>query len=178
MVQWIHARGAELVTVSARATALADEFLERYATLDGLLRSLNGEQWALRCSGEGWPVGYVAHHIGQGIVRPRGWIEQVLVGEEPFAFDWDVTHELNRRRSGRLGLPPPDDTLRFLEVTAEHFGALVRSLSDEQLAMIAFAQGDARRDVAWVVKVVMRHINEHSAGILGAIAGGGQRGGQ
>ena len=163
--------------MSDRATALADEFQERFATLDRLLQPLTTAQWALPCSGEGWPVGYVAHHIGQGIVRPRGWIEQVLVGEEPFAFDWEVTHELNRRRSARLGLPPRDDTLRFLRVTAEHFGALVRSLSDEQLDGIGFAQRDARRDVAWIVKLVMRHIDEHRAGILGAIAGGGQHGG-
>jgi hypothetical protein len=163
--------------VSDRAAALADEFQERFATLDRLLQPLTTAQWALPCSGEGWPVGYVAHHIGQGIVRPRGWIEQVLVGEEPFAFDWEVTNELNRRRSARLGLPPRDETLRFLKVTAEHFGALVRSLSDEQLDRIGFAQRDARRDVAWVVKLVMRHIDEHRAGILGAIAGEGQRGG-
>ena len=154
----------------ARATVLADDFLQRFATIEELLRSLTDEQWTLPCSGEGWPVGYVAHHIGQGIVRPRGWIEQVLVGEEPFAFDWEVTHELNRRRSAQLGLPPRDDTVRFLEVTAEHFGALVRSLSDEQLDRVGFAQGAARRDVAWVVKLVMRHMDEHRAGIVGAIA--------
>jgi hypothetical protein len=166
------------MTVSDRAAALADEFQERFATLDQLLQSLTVAEWALPCRGEGWPVGYVAHHIGQGIVRPRGWIEQVLVGEEPFAFDWEVTHELSRRRSARLGLPPRDDTLRFLKVTAEHFDAVVRSLSEEQLGRIAFAQRDARRDIAWVVKLVMRHIDEHRAGILGAIAGGGQREGQ
>lgn len=160
------------MTASTRATLLAETFRERFATLEELLGSLTDEQWALPCSGEGWPVGYVAHHIGQGIVRPRGWIEQVLVGEEPFAFDWEVTHELNRRRSARLGLPPRDDTLRFLRVTAEHFGALVRSLSDEQLDRIGFAQGDARRDVAWIVRLVMRHVDEHRAGIVSAIAGG------
>ena len=156
--------------MSARAIALADEFLERFATVEGLLRSLTDEQWALPCSGEGWPVGYVAHHIGQGIVRPRSWIEQALVGAEPFAFDWEVTHALNRRRSAQLGLPPRDDTLRFVKVTAEHFSVLVRSLSDEQLDRVGFAQGPARRDVTWIVKLVMRHMDEHRAGILGAIA--------
>lgn len=156
--------------MGARASELADEFLARFATLDELLRSLTAEQWASPCGGEGWPVGYVAHHIGQGIARPRGWIEQVLVGEDPFAFDWEVTDELNLRRSARLGLPSRDDTLRFLTVTADHFSALVRSLSDEQLDRIGFAHGVARRDVAWVVKLVMRHTDEHRSGILSAIA--------
>jgi hypothetical protein len=68
--------------------------------------------------------------------------------------------------------------LRFLKVTAEHFAVLVRSLSEEQLDRIGFAQREARRDVAWVVRLVMRHIDEHRAGIQGAIAGGGQQGGQ
>lgn len=44
--------------------------------------------------------------------------------------------------------------------------------------MIGFALGDARRDVAWIVKLVMRHIDEHRAGIVGAIAGGGPGEGQ
>lgn len=74
--------------MSTRGALLADEFLQRFATIEELLESLTDEQWTLPSSSEGWPVGYVAHHIGQGIVRPRGWIEQVLVGEEPFAFDW------------------------------------------------------------------------------------------
>jgi hypothetical protein len=164
--------------VSDRAAALAEEFQAQFATLVDLLRSLTSAQWALPCTGEGWPVGYVAHHIGQGIVRPRGWIEQVLVGEDPFAFDWEVTHELNRRRSARLGLPARDETLRFLMMTAEHFADLVRSLSDEQLDRIGFAQRDARRDVAWVVRLVMRHIDEHRAGILGALSTEPQLGGQ
>lgn len=65
--------------MSDRAATLADEFHARYVTLDQFLQALTAAEWALPCSGEGWPVGYVAHHIGQGIVRPRGWIEQVLV---------------------------------------------------------------------------------------------------
>lgn len=164
------AGGRRATAAECRAAALANEFLERLMNLEEVLRSLTDEQWARPCRGEGWPVGYVAHHIGQGIVRPRGWIEQVLVGEEPFEFDWDVTHELNRRRSARLGLPPRNDTLRFIEVSAQHFGALIRSLSDEQLDRVGFAHGPARRDVAWVVRLVMRHMDEHFAGILDAIA--------
>ena len=49
------------MTVSDRAAALADEFQERFATLDRLLQPLTTAQWALPCSGEGWPVGYVVN---------------------------------------------------------------------------------------------------------------------
>jgi len=152
-----------------RGAALADEFRGDYASVDELLTSLSDTDWGLRCNGEGWPVGYVAHHIGHGIVRPRGWIEQVLVGEDPFDFDWETTHELNRRRSGRLGLPAVDDTLRFVRVSAEHFAALIASLSDEQLSRIGFTQKGHQRDVEWVVRLVMRHMKEHSGSIRAAV---------
>lgn len=148
---------------------MADEFRRQYASVDALLASLSSAEWALPCSSEGWPVGYVAHHIGHGIVRPRGWIEQVLVGEDPFDFDWETTHELNRRRSGRLGLPGMDDTLRFVRVSAEHFAALTASLSDEQLVRIGFTQNGHQRDVAWVVRLVMRHMEEHGRSIRAAV---------
>jgi hypothetical protein len=109
--------------MSARAIALADEFLERFATVEGLLRSLTDEQWALPCSGEGWPVGYVAHHIGQGIVRPRSWIEQALAGDEPFAFDWEVTHaESTPERPAGLATARRHAALR-----QGHSGALQRA---------------------------------------------------
>lgn len=99
----------------------------------------------------------------------RGWIEQVLVGEDPFDFDWESTHELNRRRSGRLGLPAVDDTLRFVRVSAEHFAALIASLSDEQLSRIGFTQKGHQRDVEWVVRLVTRHMKEHSGNIRAAV---------
>ena len=155
--------------MSDRGAALADEFRRAYASVDELLRSLSDTEWGLLCSAEGWPVGYVAHHIGHGIVRPRGWIEQLLVGEDPFDFDWETTHELNRRRSGRLGLPALDDTLRFVRVAADYFAALTESLSDAQLSRIGFTQKGHQRDVEWVVRLVMRHMDEHSRSIRAAI---------
>jgi hypothetical protein len=59
--------------VGERGAALADEFRRDYASVDELLTSLSDTDWGLPCHGEGCSVGYVAHHIGHGIVRPRGW---------------------------------------------------------------------------------------------------------
>src|SRR5439155_8339294 len=56
--------------------ALDEQFSEFLATIG----PLSDAQWAWPCPREGWPVGYVAHHVGQGIVRPSGWITQALAG--------------------------------------------------------------------------------------------------
>src|SRR5207302_2454788 len=79
---------------SSRAASLRELLEQHIVELFATLRPLSQEQWALLCPREGWPVGYFAHHIGQGIARPTGWIEQALAGDDPFDFTWEVTHEL------------------------------------------------------------------------------------
>ena len=144
---------------------------ERLSELMQTLNALTAIEWSAICPGEGWPVGYVAHHVAQGISRPQGWITQALAGDDPFEFDWEVTHELNARRSGRLGLPPKDETLRLLDMTGAHFCELVGSLSDTQLDLMAFAQGPSiRRSIEWVGKLVARHVDEHLRGIRAALS--------
>jgi hypothetical protein len=160
------------VAMSSRAVQLREALEERLAALTETLRPLTDVQWAAMCPGEGWPVGYVAHHIGQGIIRPAGWITQVLAGDDPIEFDWEVTHELNARRSRRLGLPLKNETLSFLRVTGSHFCELIGSLSDAQLDLIGYAQGGSiRRSLEWVAKIVLRHMDEHHQGIRAALSG-------
>lgn len=134
------------------------------------LLPLSRKQWAVMCPSEGWPVGYVAHHIGQGIARPTGWIESALAGDDPFDFTWEATHELNARRSHRLGLPSKDEALTFLRLSASHFAQLVGSLSDAQLDAIGFQQGSATRTIEWIAKIVIRHIDEHHESLRRALA--------
>ena len=88
-----------------RAAQLRQALDVKFSGFLATIGPLSETQWAWPCPREGWPVGYVAHHVGQGIVRPSGWITQALAGADPFNFEWDVTHELNARRSQRLGLP-------------------------------------------------------------------------
>jgi hypothetical protein len=150
---------------SQRAGALRAAIEQRMTDLFTTLRPLSSEQWTLICPDEGWPVGYVAHHIGQGFARPGGWIEQALAGDDPFDFSWEVTHALNARRRQRLGLPSKDDALTFLRLSASHFAELVGSLSDAQLEVAGFRQGSVTRTIEWIAKIVIRHVDEHHEGI-------------
>ena len=150
---------------SSRAAWLRELLEQHIVELFATLRPLSQEQWALLCPREGWPVGYVAHHIGQGIARPTGWIEQALAGDDPFDFTWEVTHELNARRSQRLGLPSKDEALTFVRVTASHLADLIGSLTDAQLDVIGFRQRTFSGSIEWIARLVVRHIDEHHAGI-------------
>jgi len=158
-----------------RAAQLRQALDDKFSGFLATIGPLSETQWAWPCPSEGWPVGYVAHHVGQGIVRPSGWITQALAGDDPFNFEWDVTHELNARRSQRLGLPAKDETIRYVRVATSSFCDLIGSLSDAQLDLIAFTQtsrkhGFVRRSVEWVAELVMRHVDEHHPSIREALA--------
>ena len=108
-------------------------------------------------------------------MRPSGWITQALAGDDPFNFEWDVTHALNARRSQRLGLPAKGETIRYIRVATSNFCDLIGSLSDAQLDIIAFTQtsqkhGAVRKSVEWVAALVMRHVDEHHPSIIEALA--------
>jgi DinB family protein len=152
-----------------RAAILCGLLEHRVAELFATLRPLSQAQWALPCPDEGWPVGYVAHHIGQGVARPTGWIEQALEGDDPFEFSWDMTHELNARRSQRLGLPSKEEALAFVRVTASHLGDLIGSLTDTQLDTIGFRQRSFFGSIEWITRLVVRHIDEHHASIRATV---------
>jgi DinB family protein len=162
-------------TPIGRSAQLRHALEEKFSGFLGTIGRLSETQWAQPCTREGWPVGYVAHHIGQGITRPYGWITQALAGDDPFNYEWDVTHELNAHRSQRLGLPAKDETIRYVRVATANFCDLIGSLSDAQLKVIAFTQkspkhGSVRRSVEWVAELVMRHVDEHHPSILDALA--------
>lgn len=159
--------------VATRADALRTAVEARYAALMETLQPLTESQWRTMCPAEGWPVGYVAHHIGQGFIRQAGWITQVLAGEEPFEFNWAVTHELNARRRERLGLPTKSETLAYLHVATSHFCELIGSLSDAQLDLVGFTQVGRRRSIEWVANVaIVRHVDEHHDAIRAAVLRG------
>ena len=158
-----------------RSAQLSHALEEKFSGFLAMIGPLSDTQWAWPCPREGWPIGYVAHHIGQGILRPSGWITQALAGDDPFNFEWDVTHALNARRSQRLGLPPKGETIRYISVATSNFCDLIGSLSDAQLDLIAFTQtsqkyGAVRKSVEWVASLVMRHVDEHHQSISEALA--------
>jgi len=158
-----------------RAAQLRHALEEKFSGFLATIGPLSDTQWAWPCPREGWPIGYVAHHIGQGIVRPSGWITQALAGDDPFNFEWDVTHALNARRSQRLGLPAKGETIRYIRVATSNFCDLIGSLSDAQLDIIAFTQtsqkhGAVRKSVEWVAALVIRHVDEHHPSIIEALA--------
>jgi hypothetical protein len=153
-----------------RGERCAEAILTRVADLERTLARLGIEEWRRTCAAEGWPLGLVASHIGLGLDRQAGWIEEHARSGTPHAFSWDETNELNAENARRRGILSPLSAMRFLRDRAERLATLARSLSDAQLDAVVFSYQDKGRTAEWVLSVLAcRHIDEHHRSIKATI---------
>jgi len=156
--------------MSERGDRCADAILSRVAELERTLAPLDLQRWRRPCEGEGWPLGLVASHVGLGLDRQAGWIEEHARSGEAHAFSWDETNELNAENARRRGILSKMTALRFLRDRADRIASLARGLTDAQLDAVVFVYADKGRTAEWVLSVLAcRHIDEHHRSIRAAL---------
>ena len=149
-----------------RGERCADAILKRITELERTLAPLGIEEWRRPCAAEGWSLGLVASHIGLGLDRQAGWIEEHARSGAPHAFSWDETNELNAENAKRRGLLSKMSATRFVRDRAERLASLARVLTDEQLDAVVFSHEGKGRTAEWVLAVLAcRHIDEHHRSI-------------
>lgn len=155
---------------AARGEVLAEALSAKVSEIVATLDRLSDEQWRRTCAAEGWSVGLVAFHIALGVERQGGWIEQALEGGPAHQFSWDVTNELNAAVANARILPSKPFVLAGLPVTADRLCTLLQTMSDSDAARVALSSGGKDLSIEFVMKNLMRHIDEHVASIRDAVA--------
>jgi DinB family protein len=159
--------------MTQRGDQSAAAILTRIAELERTLAPVDIEHWGRPCPSEGWPLGLVASHIGLGLDRQAGWIEEHARSGEPFAFTWEETNDLNAEAARRRGLLSKMSALRFVRDRAERLASLARSLTEAQLDAIVYSYEGKSRSAEWVINVLAcRHIDEHTRSIRDTLAAG------
>jgi len=154
-----------------RGDRCANAVLTRVADLERTLARVDARLWGRRCEAEGWPIGLVASHIGLGLDRQAGWIEEHARSGIAHAFSWDETNDLNAENARRRGILSRMSATRFLRDRADRVASLARSLTDAQLDAVVFTYEGKGRTAEWVLSVLAcRHIDEHHRSIKAALA--------
>lgn len=153
-----------------RGERCAQAVLTRVADLEQTLLRIDLQLWGRRCEAEGWPVGLVASHIGLGLDRQAGWIEEHARSGVAHAFSWDETNDLNAENARRRGILSRMSATRFLRDRADRIASLARALTDAQLDAVVFTYEGKGRTAEWVLSVLAcRHIDEHHRSIKAAL---------
>lgn len=155
----------------ARGEVFAEELWAKVSEVIATLEGMSDDQWRLTCVAEGWPVGLVAFHITLGLERQGGWIENALDGGPVHEFSWDQTDEMNAAVAKAGILPSRQFVLAGLPAAGARLRALLQNMSDSDLDRTALSHSGKDRSVQVLMKVFMRHIDEHAASIRHAVAG-------
>jgi len=115
-----------------RFAVLKKRFDDALRALHELLASLKEDDWTRICSAEGWPVALEGLHIGLGLRRQGGFLDDAFVRGKPARFSWDETNDLNAMIAKRRR-PSPHFVIRFVLEEAERVHARLAKLTSADL---------------------------------------------
>jgi len=121
---------------SARAAELADNYVAANQEVIAFARSCTDEQWATMVPGEAWPVSVVIHHIAEAHAGAREWLETMVNGDAVTTTMEDIDGR-NGEHAIRSSDVSIDDTVALLESNGVLMEAVLRRLTDEDLARTA-----------------------------------------
>lgn len=151
--------------MNAGADRIANELDGKIQEIDAVLRETSEAQWRDVCPSEGWPLGVVAFHITLGIERQAGWVEDALAGRGPFEFSWAQTDALNAAVADSGILPSKAFVLGALAGARSRIHAALGRMSEDELERDALAYEGKPVPVRIVMRIFIRHVDEHFASI-------------
>ncbi len=118
--------------MSERATALAERFEQICADVVATVERCSDANWERRCTGEGWSVSVVAHHIASAMGPAHSFVETIARGDSLPPVTSEMLDEGNAKHA-EAGSYSRAETLSLLREQGQAIAANLRRLTDEQL---------------------------------------------
>jgi hypothetical protein len=154
-------------TMAGKSAVLAAQFEAKVRDAEALLRSLSDDDWKKVTAGEKWPVGVTAHHLASAFEPVAHIVTGIVSGQLPGGFTSGMLHEMNARHAREHAGCTRSETIALLRAGATKAAAVIRGLSDEQLATRATVFTDAPPMTAeqMIVGALIDHVDEHIGSI-------------
>lgn len=142
------------------ATDLAADFEAANEAVIAFASARSDDEWQRICPGENWPLAGVIRHIGAGYSTAQGWIHGYLENQ-PKPIDPEEIDRHNQARADEFAKTSKAAALDLLAAEGDAVTRLVRSLTDEQLAITHPVLSGRELTAAQLVKVLIRHTRGH-----------------
>src|SRR2546423_3696651 len=148
--------------MAAKGEALAKQFEAKVQEATGVLEKLSDADWKKKTSGEEWTVGVVAHHVAGSHEGIAGIIKTVASGQSMPNFTMDMLHDMNAKHAKEFANATKADTVALHKKNAAAAAAVVRGLSDADLAKSATVlSGVPAMTVEQIVtNILINHVDE------------------
>jgi hypothetical protein len=153
--------------MGAKGEALAKQFETKAQEATAVLEKLSDADWKKVTAAEKWPVGVTAHHVAQSHEGIANIIKAVVAGQSMGNFTMDMLNEMNAKHAKDFANCTKAETLDLHKKGAAAAAAVVRGLSDDQLAKSAtvLTGMPAMTAEQIVTNILINHINDHYGSI-------------
>jgi hypothetical protein len=164
--------------MTAQSEALAAQVESRVHDTVALLERLSDADWTTVTEAERWTVGVTAHHLASVLEPVAGIVAAIAAGQPPAPLTRAMLDELNARHAREHAGCTRPETIALLRRGAASALAVVRGLTDEQLARRASVFADAPPMTAeqMIVGALVQHIDEHVGSIRRTVGDPAHRG--
>ena len=121
-------RTKELV---ARFTGFNNEFI-------AFVDNCSDEDWRKVCSGEGWTVGVVAHHVAAGHFGAIDFVRMIVVGEAIPEITMETIDQMNAQHAKEHANCTKEEVLALLRKNGSAFADYLEGLSEADLARTGY----------------------------------------
>lgn len=159
------------ITTSARAQALADQLEQANAAVIAAVEACDDATWRSVRGDEGWPVAFIAWHIGNGHLTIMGLISAIAEGRPLPPVTRAMLDAINAESLTQHGTCSKQEALAVLRQNGAVTADAIRGLSDAQLDRTAALElfGGTPLSVQQLIeRVLVGHARQHLASMQAA----------
>ena len=156
-----------------KGEALAKQFEAKAQEATGVIEKLSDVDWKKVTTAEKWSVGVTAHHVAGAHETIAGIIKTVAAGQSMPNFTMDMLHAMNAKHAQDFAGCTKAETLALHKNGAAAAAAIVRGLSDDQLAKsgTVLAGNPPMTAEQVVMGVLINHVDDHFGSIRKTVGG-------
>ena len=153
--------------MGAKSEVLAKQFEAKAQEAASVLEKLSDADWKKVTEAEKWTVGVTAHHLAGGLEAVAGIITGIVAGHAPGNFTMGMLDQMNAQHAKEHANCSKAETAALLKKGAATATAVVRGLSDDQLAKsgVVFTDAPPMTAEQLVQRGLIMHIDEHFGSI-------------
>jgi hypothetical protein len=153
--------------MGAKGEALAKQFEAKAQEAAAVLEKLSDADWRKVTGAEKWTVGVTAHHLASAFEPVTGIVTAIVSGQSLGNFTGAMLDEMNATHAKEHANCTRAETIALLERGTAAAAAVVRGLSDDQLAKsgTVFADAPPMTVEQLVIGGLITHIDEHLGSI-------------
>ena len=153
--------------MGAKGEALAKQFEAKAQEATAVMEKLSDADWKKVTAAEKWSVAVTAHHVAMAHEGIAGIIKTVGSGQSMPNFTMDMLNEMNAKHATEFAGVTKADTVALHKKNAAAAAAVVRGLSDDQLAKSGkvLAEAPPMSAEQIVTGILINHIDDHYGSI-------------